>query len=122
MGLSPQFYKQQRHEPDNHTGPVDFSVASRAERNHKVEDRLPRHPVVNDDLALVTAGRITDAATIAVTFQHPLPQATKIFLILPLERIADSTHPLRKDLRSPAPAMHCVLFRSPHCITRSALP
>ena len=53
--------------------------------------------MVNDDRALVTTRRVTHAAMIAVAFQHLLPQATKVFLVLPPERVADSTSRARES-------------------------
>ncbi len=75
--------------------------------------------MVNDDGPLVASGGIAHPAAVAVPFQHFLAKPSKVFLILPLERVADSTHPMREDLRLPAPAVHHVLFGLRHHITRS---
>lgn len=133
MQLSPQFEQKWRHEPDDHPRPVNPCMASWAERDHEMENRLSWHPVMHDDGALVTAGRITYPATVPITFQNFLAQAAEVFLVLSLERVANSTHPMREDLRLSAPAMHRVLFRLSHtfalqarfcreCRTEAALP
>ncbi len=42
-----------------------------------------------------------------------------MFFVLPLERVADSTHPVREDLGLAAAAVHHVLFELRHRINRS---
>ena len=79
-----------------------------------MENRLAWHPVMHDDGPLVTAGRVTDPATVSITFQNFLAQAAEILLVLSLERVANSTHPMREYLRLSAPAVHRVLFRLSH--------
>lgn len=71
---------------------------------------------MNDDGPFITSGSIADAATVSVTFQHFLPQTAEVFFILPLERVADSTHALCEDLRLPTPgnASRAVLVSSSH--------
>ena len=65
-----------------------FGVAARTERDHQVEDGLAWHTVVNDDLPLPSPGCVTDATTVAVTFKHCFAQATEVFGILSLQRVA----------------------------------
>lgn len=66
--------------------------------------------MVNDDGPLVAAGSIAHAAAVSVPFQNVLAQPAKVLFILSLERVADSTDPMRKDLCPSAGAMHRVLF------------
>lgn len=75
--------------------------------------------MVNDDGAFVALGGITHPAAMPVAFEHFLTKPSKMFLVLPLEGVADSTHPMREDLRSPTPAVHHVLFGLGHQINRS---
>jgi hypothetical protein len=56
-----------------------------------------------------------------VAFQHLLPQTAEVFFVPLFERLADSTHSMREDLRSSASAMHRVLFGLRHHIARSVL-
>ena len=40
-------------------------------------------------------------AAVPISFKHFLAKPSKVFLVLPLERVAHSTHPMREDLRFP---------------------
>ena len=118
--LSPQLQKQRRHHPDHDACPMNLRVAGRAERDHKGKNGPSRYTVVNDDGSFVASGGIAHTAPMTVPFEHFLAKTSKVFFILPLEGIADGTHPVREHLRLSTPAMHHVLFELRHRITRSA--
>ena len=94
-------------------------MASRAKGDHQCKNRLPRYAMMNDDGSFVATGSIAHPAAVTVPFEHFLAKPSKVFLILPLERVADRAHPMRENLRLPAPAVHHVLFGLRHHITRS---
>ena len=94
-------------------------MAGRTEGDHQGKDGLPRYAMVNDDGPFVASGRVAHPAAVPVPFKHFLAKPSEVFLILPLEGVADSTHPMREDLRLPTPAVHHVLFGLRHHITRS---
>ena len=75
--------------------------------------------MVNDDGAFIAPRGIAYPASVTVPFEHLLAKPPKVFLILPLERVADRAHPMRENLRFPTPAVHHVLFGLRHHITRS---
>ena len=114
MDLSPKLEQEGRHESKGSSCSMNLRVARRAERDHQVKKRLARNPMVNDDGPLVAAGSIAHAAAVPVPFQNVLAQPAKVFFILSLERVADSTDPMRKDLCPSAGAMHRVLFELRH--------
>ena len=89
---------------------MDLCVASRAKRNHQSKDGLPRYTVVNGDGAFIASGGIAHPAAVPVPFKHFLAKPSKVFLILPLEGVANGAHPMREDLCFSAPAVHYVLF------------
>ena len=74
---------------------------------------------MNDDGSFVAPRRVANPASVTVAFEHFFAKPSKMFLVLSLERVADSTHPMREDLRFPTPAVHHVLFGLRHHITRS---
>lgn len=121
MHLSPKFQQERWHEPNHNSRAMDLGMTSRTERDHQVQDGLAWHTMVDDDGPLVSARSVADAATVVVAFQHLFPEPAKVFLVLPPERVADSTHPMREDLRFTAPAMHRVLLRLPHHMNRSVV-
>ncbi len=47
--------------------------------------------MVHDDRALIPSRSVTDAAAVAISLQDRFPQSSKVFYILPLQRIAGCT-------------------------------
>lgn len=66
--------------------------------------------MVNDDGTFVAPGSIAHPAPVTVPFEDFLAKSSKVFLVLPLERVADRAHAMGEDLRFPTPAVHHVLF------------
>ena len=114
MELSPELEQEGQHESKGCSCSMNLCVASRAKRGHQVKKRLARNSVVNDDGTFVAPGCIAYAAAVSLPFQNVLSQSAEVFSILSLERVADSTNPMRKDLCPSAGAMHRVLFELRH--------
>ena len=57
--------------------------------------------VVDDDAALSCSGRIANPASIAVSFQHGLPQTAEVLFMLTTERIASRAHAVRSMVSRP---------------------
>ena len=74
---------------------------------------------MNDDRAFVASGGVAHPAAVPIPFEYFLTKPSEVFLILPLEGVANGAHSMREDLCFSAPAMHHVLFRLRHHITRS---
>lgn len=53
--LPPQHKQERRHNSDNRLGAMHSCMAARTKGNHQAEDRLPRYPVMHDDLAFSAA-------------------------------------------------------------------
>ena len=73
-------------------------MAGRAQRQHQVQNRLTRHPMMHNNGALIPSRGVTDTAAVAVAFQDRLSQATEVFLILPFQRVAGRAETKRKHL------------------------
>lgn len=117
--FSPEFEQQRRHDRQCSFRAVYFGVTGWTKRDHQVQDRLPRNPVVHDDLALPSSRRIADTTPVAIPFENDLTQTVEVFRILALEAVASRTHAERKHLRPPTTAMHRGLSRSLHPLLRS---
>ena len=115
-------FNRRTHHPDDNAGPMDPGMASGAKRDHQVKGRLPRCTMVNDNGAFVSSRCIAHPAAVPVSFKHFLTKPSKVFLILPFERVADGAHPMRENLSFPASAVHHVLSRFHHHITSSVFP
>ena len=63
--------------------------------------------MMHHDRALSASGSSADAAAIAVSSEHLLPQTAEIFIILPLERVARGTHAQRENFPSSATTVKC---------------
>ncbi len=72
--------------------------------------------MMHPDRALPASGSSTDAAAIAVSSEHLLPQTAEIFLILPLERVARGTHAQRENFPSSATTVKCPLNPDPNVL------
>ena len=75
--------------------------------------------MVNDDGSFVTPGGIAHPAAVAIPLEDFLAKTPEVFLVLPFERVADSTQAMRENPGSPTPTVHHVLFGLRHHITRS---
>ena len=69
--------------------------------------------MMDHDRALSAFGSSAYPAAIAVSSEHLFPQTTKIFLILPLKRIAGSAHSERENLTPSATAVERPLDSCP---------
>jgi len=65
--------------------------------------------MMDHDRAFSASGSSADAAAIAVSSEHLLPQTAEICLILPLERVARGTHAQRENFPPSATAVECPL-------------
>ncbi len=72
--------------------------------------------MMHHDRAFPASGSSADAAAIAVSSEHVLAQAAKIFFILPLERVAGSAHAQREDFPSSATTVKCPLNTYPNLL------
>jgi len=72
---------------------------------------------LNDDGPFVAARGVTHTTSVAVSLQNLFSQASEILLVLASQGVADRTHPMRKNLASPALTMHRALSDPPHHIT-----
>ena len=75
--------------------------------------------MVDDDGPLIAPRGVAHPAPMTVAFEHFFAEPSKVFLILPLEGVANGAHPMREDLCFFAPAVHHALLRLRHHITRS---
>lgn len=105
MLLPPKLKKERRHVPKDSPGSMNSGVAPRTQRDHQIQDRSARHPMMNDDGTLIPPRCFADPAAVAIPLQNRLTKATEIFLILPFERVTGCTQPMRKNLQIPATAM-----------------
>ncbi len=72
--------------------------------------------MMDHDRAFSASGSSADPAAIAVASEHLLPQTTKIFLILPLERVARGTHAQRENFPPAATTVKCPLNSDPNLL------
>ena len=79
-------------------GAVYLGVARGTKRDHQVQQRSARYPVMHRNRALVAARGAADPAGVAVAFEHCLAQTAEVRLILPLQGIADRAMAVRHDL------------------------
>ncbi len=100
--------------PEDGPSSMNFGVTPRTERDHQVEDRPTRHPMMYGDGTLVSSRDTADAATVAIALKDRLPQSSEVLLILPLQRVAGRTQAQSKHLRVPARAMHDPLTAAFH--------
>ena len=101
MLFPPKFQQQRRHLRKHGFGSMDLRMTARTERDHQVQNRLARYPVMNRDRAFVATRSLTDAASVLIPFKNLLTQAAEVFLILTLERIASWTQSERNDTGPP---------------------
>ena len=57
--------------------------------------------MVNDHGSFVASGVIAHPAPVALTSEHFFSKPSKMFVLLPLERVADSTDPMREAFAFP---------------------
>jgi hypothetical protein len=120
MLLPPKCEQQGRHMTQDGFGAMDLGVTRRTKRDHEVQQRFARHPVMHRDRALIPSRGAADPAGMAVSLEHGLPQTTEVGLILPLERIAGRAMAIGHDLRPAARTIegaleftfHGVLFKA----------
>ncbi|WP_263383540.1 hypothetical protein [Granulicella arctica] len=86
--LSPKFQQEWRHGRHNNPGTVDLRMTARAKRDHQIENRSTRNPMVDNDRSFIPTRRVTHPAALPIAFQNSLTQTAKVLLILPLERVA----------------------------------
>ena len=101
MLLSPELQQKRRHPSEDNAGPMDLCMAGGAKRDHQRSDRLPGNVMMDDDRSFVASGCIANPATISIPFEHFLPKPSKVFLILPLQGVADSVHPCARTFAFP---------------------
>ncbi len=63
-------------------------MAGGTKRKHQAHQQFARHAMMHNDRAFTPARGITNAATVAVSLQNRFPQTAKLFLVLPLQRVA----------------------------------
>jgi hypothetical protein len=85
MLLPPQLQQQRRHLRTYGFGSMYLRMTARAERDHQVQNRLARYPVMNRDRPLTATGSLADAASVLIPLQNLLSQTAEVFLILTLE-------------------------------------
>ncbi len=72
--------------------------------------------MMHHDQALSASGSSADAAAIAVSSEHLLPQTAEIFLILPLERVARGTHAQCENFPASTTPVKCPLNTDPNLL------
>ena len=86
--FAPELNQQRSPGCQQHFGPAHFGMAGKTERNHQVKLGATRYPVMHRKGALPATRRIAHLAAPLVPVEHRFPQTSKIFYILPLERVA----------------------------------
>ncbi len=77
MLLSPEFQQKGRHLRENDFGAMYFGVAARTKRNHQVKQGAAWHPMMDRDRAFIPAGSTANPTSVAVPFEHGLPQTSE---------------------------------------------
>ncbi len=91
-------------------------MAGGAQRDHERQVRNARYPVMHHDRAFSASGSSAYPAAIPVSSEHLFPQTAKIFLILPLERVARGTHAQCENFSPSATAVECPLNSCPNLL------
>ncbi len=102
--LPPKLEQKRRHLGENGLGAMHLGMTPGTKRDHQVQQRPARHPVMHRDRALITAWSAADAARVAVPFEHRLAQTAEVGFILPLQGVADRAMAVCHDLRPSAAA------------------
>ena len=106
MLLSPQDQKNRIHLRKHHLSSFNNRMTLWTKRDHQMKFGDAGFAMMNRDRALCATGSATTPTGVVVSLQHFLTQAAEVSSILPLQRVARRTQPMRENIRSPARAVH----------------
>jgi len=114
MLLSPEHQEQGRHLGEDDLSPMNSSVATRTQRDHQVQGRVPRMTVMHCDRPFIPARGPADPAAIFIALENSLTHPTEVFFVLALQCVAARTEAERENLLAPAWATYRELLPLGH--------